>query len=188
MQLYEVELPTDPATRFRVTNYTSPITRGAASDGTPVVFSPYPVTHSEIALSTSGDLPRFSVQFGNGGLEMVALLDAWDGLIGQPCVVRFVNFEELTNPAAEVRFDALVVACEFTWERVQLTLSAYNLTELRVPSARFLKHHCRHVYKSPACGYSGAIATCLRTIDDCRVHSNSTRFGGFPSIGRQGRR
>lgn len=190
--LYEVEVPPlvedDPPSRVRVTNHTSAITRGAASDGTPIVFSPYPVTHSEITQNAKGDVPRFSVQFGQGGLEIVSILDAWDGLVGQPAVVRIVNVDELSNPSAEVRFDAIVVACEFDWERVQLTLGDYNLTELRVPGQRFTKYHCRHVYKSPACGYSGGLATCARTIDDCRAHSNSKRIGLFPAIGRQGRR
>ncbi len=48
--------------------------------------------------------------------------------------------------------------------------------------ARYYWTLCPWMFKGSECGYSGAGATCDKTISTCKGYGNEANFGGFPSI------
>ena len=42
--------------------------------------------------------------------------------------------------------------------------------------------NCQYQFKDIRCAYSGSATVCDKTLTSCQGFSNSTRFGGFPSI------
>ena len=55
--LYEVEVPTDPPTRFRLTNYTEDVEYGFDGASDPIIYSRFPVSAGDIVQGKDGDLP-----------------------------------------------------------------------------------------------------------------------------------
>ncbi len=63
------------------------------------------------------------------------------------------------------------------------------LQRLRLDPEMYWPNFCIWKYKSTQCGYTGALATCTRTLDGtngCEAHNNQVRFGGFPGIDSNG--
>lgn len=76
--LYEVEVPTNPATRYRMTTLRRQVNfRGN-------LYYPFPVTHSAVRLNEKGDLPRVQLTVANVSRELMSTLNTYKGLVGQP--------------------------------------------------------------------------------------------------------
>lgn len=185
--LYEFAVPTEPdASRFRITNARTAVSFGQTSSGTPLVYSPFPVTHSEIRETAAGDLVQFSIQVGNPSLFLAAIMEEHDGLKGRACVVRLVDSLHLDNPAAQIRFDMEVIDPTFMNEKLlQVTLGKYNVTQLSSPPHKYTRHVCgsRVEYKGVLCGYVGSLATCDRSLDGpngCTMHGDDEVANGLP--------
>lgn len=93
---------------------------------------------------------------------------------------------DISNPDAEVEhvFELMNPKTDSKW--ATFTLSAANPFRKRFPQARILKNHCRFIFKDAWCKYAGAETECDKTLTRCRALSNSTRYGGFPGVGRGG--
>lgn len=201
--LFELEVPTDPPTRYRLTNSQTAIQFGTDSDGAAITYSPFPIVHGGVSEDGEGNLPSLKVQIGGASLEMSATLDTYGGLEGQPVVVRLVSTADLADVTSQIRFDGVVTECVVTAERVELTIGSYDVTRLQVPGRRYMRNHCRYRYGGPECGYDLTNATllaafprCAKTLAACRLHGDAEddaglpilhpeRFGGFPGIPRR---
>lgn len=99
------------------------------------------------------------------------------------------TLSEIISPEPEVEhlYELLQPRTNSMW--ATFTLGAANPFNQRFPPSRILKNHCRFIFKSTLCGYSGATTTCDKTLNACRNMnggSNSIRFGGFPGVGSGG--
>ena len=75
-----------------------------------------------------------------------------------------------------------IQSTSFSADWVTFTASgAVNLTR-RVPERRYLKNFCPFKYKGPECKASSSLATCNKSLMDCRKRDNAKRFGGEPAI------
>lgn len=202
--LYEIEVPTDPPTRYRLTNYTEAVQFKATSAGVPLTYSPFPITHSDIRDTIDGDLTQFQIQVG-WTAELAAVLESYNGLHGQPVVVYLVNREDLATTSPVSEFRAQVSGCSITNERITLGIGALGLQDAVIPPLRFQRHHCAHEYGGTACGYDltnpsliAAFPACARTYNACSEHGDAEvaagltskhpqRFGGWRSIPRGNR-
>lgn len=64
--------------------------------------------------------------------------------------------------------------------------AAFDLVGVRLPKRQVMDNVCSWVYKSAECSYTGGIATCNKTLADCRAHFGDNAdlpFGGFPGVG-----
>jgi len=68
-------------------------------------------------------------------------------------------------------------------EAVAFDLGVFPAESIRVPDRTCQGLRCRWLYKGAHCGYVGDLATCDKTLDDCRRHfaDEPLRFGGFPT-------
>ena len=187
--LYEIEAPTDPLTRFRLTNYTEPIQFGTNTAGDPLVYSPLPIVHTEIDQTAEGDLPQFQIQVGHGSLELALLLEQTIGLSGQPVVVRVVNLQDLSSGTGGFEMRGETGGCKVSKDRVSLQISSLNLTEAIIPPKRFSRTHCNHAYGGPGCGYDltnptlqAAFPSCAYTYDACTEHGDAEVAAGLPRL------
>ncbi len=194
--LYEVEVPTDPPTRYRFVRDPTPVTfRGN-------VYSPFPITHSEQSEDDKANLPTINLQVSNATREVIAVLDNYGGLVGQP--VRVILTHELAIPTNDRVFEEnfRIVSTVANEELITATLGDYDLYATKFPSQRMMRFYCRHVYQDGMCGYSVDsanpfyMAECDKTLygkKGCQVHGTSEanagtdilhpeRFGGFPGI------
>lgn len=194
--LYEVEVPTDPPTRYRLVRNTQPITfRGN-------VYSPFPVSHTETKLDDRGNLPTVDLTVSNVSRELMSTLNSHDGLVGQP--VRIILTHDLTIVTGQSIWEHnyKVIKTTATDKIVSVKLGDLNLYDVKVPAQKMMRYYCRHQYQDAYCGYAvdpsheNYLSTCDKTLggtNGCRTHGRSEayagipvlhpeRFGGFPGI------
>lgn len=194
--LYEVEVPTDPPTRYRFVRTPEEVTfRGN-------IYYPFPITHTAMRQSESGDLPRLTLTVSNVSREVISTLEAHGGLIGQPARIILTNMDVLGTEKAVIEQDFRIMTTSVTAEAVGAELSDISMYETFFPGQRMMRHFCRHQYRAAACGYTvpeadaNFLSGCDKSLDGangCTVHGTSEtdagvevvhpdRFGGFPGI------
>ncbi len=112
------------------------------------------------------------------------IIEQYDGIIGADVNIKVINTNLTDYIAAEENF--VVVGTSADRERVTFKLGTDFVFTRRFPNTRILKDYCPFKYKGPQCGYSGSISSCKKTLADCRLHNNSVRFGGEPTIPQGG--
>lgn len=177
--LFEVEIPTDPPTRYRFNNGTTQIAYGADINGDPVVYDPYKVKVGKIIQNKSGDLPTVRVVVSNVTREVGLIVDTHNGLSGQAVTIRIVNSATLLDPTAEVRIDSVIRSASVNNNAAMFVISPYNLQQHKTPSRRYLKNHCNFHFGQARCGYQllpagtatnvigGGFDTCQKQFEAC---------------------
>lgn len=137
-------------------------------------------------ISSAGELPSLKLSISNQERTLQGYLEDLDGMIGSSVKIIIVNASEPDLDYAELEQSWNVVQTNVTEEIVEFQLSMPNLLRIRYPLTRFIANHCSHTYKEVECGYDGLLPTCKRTLDDCRLHENTTRYGGYPGLSNDG--
>lgn len=190
--LYEIEIPTTPKTRYRLTNYTSPVNFGTNSTGRTLTYAPFPIVHSELRQTLDGELPSFQLQVGHASLELAQILEDHRGLKGSEVVVRIVNSSDLSTGVPAFEVVAEVTGCKVTHERVALSIGSKSLVDAVIPPTRYSRTHCGHAYGDAGCGYDlgnptllAAFPTCNRQRDGangCEAHGDAEVDAGLPRL------
>jgi len=194
--LYEIEVPTDPPTRYRFTRNPEAVTFRTN------VYSPFPITHSVVKETDAGDLPTINLTVSNVSREIIGALELHGGLIDQPVRILLTHQEMLLTAKAVIEHDFKILSTTATEEAVTANLGDISLYETFFPGQRMMRHYCRHHYRSSGCGYAVStvnahyLSGCDKSLDGpngCAVHGTSEtnagvakihpdRFGGFPGI------
>ena len=203
--LYDVEVPTTPPTRYRLTNFNTAVEHGVDGNGDALVYTPAAIAQGEMTQSGEGDLPRLQIQVPNESQFLRTVFEDYDGLIGQAVVIRLVHILDIGDPTAETgRFDGQIVSAKVTHERVAWEVSAMSVQQAVFPARRYQRSHCRHRYGGPECGYDLTNASLLAAHPDCTKSlvaceergatelsvlgaafvKHPARFGGWPGIPR----
>jgi len=203
--LYEVEIPSSPKTRARLTNCVSAVNFGTTSAGDPIVFTPYPIAHGGLKETAAADIPTINVNVGNPTRELGALIEQYDGLVGAPAVIRLVNLADIGNPLSQVEERAEVRRARVAGDVCAFALSAFSLYRRKFPPNRYTSFSCRWHFGGPECGYiipaapgntvGTGFATCGKTLGACGergddedarsvTRAHPERFGGWPGLGR----
>ena len=163
-----------------------------------------PIEADGFSYSGNGQLPRPSIKVANVlGTITALLLTLPMGLEGAKVTrlrthARYldaVNFPGNVNPlgtpdpTAEYPREVYFIDRRKSESRdmVEFELAAaFDLAGVRAPKRQVIASICPWVYKSAECSYSGALATCAKSLADCRIHFGSNAqlpFGGFPGAG-----
>jgi lambda family phage minor tail protein L len=163
-----------------------------------------PIEADGFSYSGNGQLPRPSIKVANVlGTITSLLLTLPMGLEGAKVTrlrthARYldaVNFPGNVNPlgtpdpTAEYPREVYFIDRRKSESRdmVEFELAAaFDLAGVRAPKRQVIASICPWVYKSAECSYSGALATCAKSLADCRIHFGSNAqlpFGGFPGAG-----
>lgn len=143
---------------------------------------------------TKTQLPSIPVKISNVTRVMEQYIEQYGGMVGCTVILRVVNSKFSTRingvltltGSAEVdeEFVVMHTTSDATWATFNLG-GALPLMK-RFPFRRILKDWCPFPYAQIECGYVGALPTCAHTLQDCRNHGNSLRFGGEPSMAQGG--
>lgn len=183
--LYEVEVPSDPPTRYRLCAASQQIEfRGN-------LYYPFPIQHGAMAQGDAGNQISLSLTISNVSREISYILDANAGLINQPCRVLLVNKADISSNQATIEQDYFIQTSRVTEEAVSLQLGVRNLYDSNFPAQRLLRNYCRHQYRGAACGYAVSptspyfLSGCDKSFDGtngCQAHGTSEEQAGVPVV------
>lgn len=186
--LYEIDIPTTPRTKARLTPYPIALQFGRDSVGNPLTFSPFALAHSETQTDTAANLNNVTLSAQNVTQEWMALLEAHRGLIGEKVRIRLVRVDEMPDgvPIEDEVYELLGVS--FAEANVTAQLGQYSLQTVTTPGRRITRSHCAHAYGGVPCGYNaarvGALATCTKLRDGplgCVAHGLDEAAAGLPN-------
>lgn len=164
----------------------------------------FPIEADGFEYSGNGQLPRPKIRISNIFSTISALLLTLpDGLEGAKVtrirtLARYIDATNFTgnvnpfgtpDPSAEFPREIYYVDRKSAENQalVEYELAAsFDLAGVRAPKRQCIANICQWEYKSTECSYSGALATCLKTLDDCKNHFGDNAilpFGSFPGIG-----
>jgi len=134
------------------------------------------------------EMPSLGIKASNALRILQSYIEAADGAPGAAVIVRVVNSLHLDLPAdIEETYANAKVSCDDQW--VYITLGAENPVAIRFPTDRNLTDFCRFLlstgFKGIECGATVG-DVCDGTLEACRGHGNSVRFGGEAGLSRRG--
>ena len=202
--LYEIEIPSSPVTRLRLTNHDALIEFGTDSNGDAIPYYPFPIIHAGIRATAAGDIPTLDVTVANISREVGRLVEQYDGLSGAKAKVFLLNMADIANTAAHISDDSSEVrTVRVSAESCTFSLSAYSLYRAKFPPDRHVARHCGWQYGGDQCGYAlvagatntvgGGFDFCRKTLAQCQQRGDDEsarsvtvlhpdRFGGFLGV------
>lgn len=173
-----LDLVLDESTTLRLVRNTEDVVFGGQ------VYTAFPFDMDEAKQSSDGSVQSVAIRVSNVMRAVQKHIEALDGMGGASVVLRVVYSNELASGAViEETFSVGSVSCTSEW--VSIELQPENFWSQRCPRYTYTRQNCRWNFKSDECGYSGATATCNKTMMACAAMSggsNIGRFGGFPAI------
>ena len=137
-------------------------------------------------ISNNGEIPSLKLSVSNQEQTLTTYLEELSGMVGSSVKIIIINEGEPSSSYVELEQSWDVVQTSVDESMVIFQLSLPNLLMVRYPLTRFISTHCSHTYREIECGYVGVLPTCKRTLDDCRVHENTARYGGYPGLSSDG--
>jgi lambda family phage minor tail protein L len=178
--LLEITLNDIPGTLLRLVKNTEDVVIGGET------YTAFNFNLEMNKVSNSGELPSLKISVSNIERTLQGYLEDLDGMIGSSVKIIIVNEAEPNLDYAELEQSWDVVQTTVNQNTVDFQLSLPNLLRVRYPLTRFIANHCSHIYKEIECGYIGSNPACKRTLDDCRAHNNTARYGGYPGLSNNG--
>ena len=149
-------------------------------------YTAFPFDIDSTKSSGQGEIPQVQLRVSNVTRLLQAYVEQYNGGVGFTVKITVVNSALLAENYAELQMTFDVLACQSDSQWITFTLGAPNPLRRRYPLYRAIANHCNWTYKGRECNYTGARATCKRTLADCQAHSNSARFGGRPGLSSPG--
>jgi len=182
---YELQTKDDPPQRYRLVSHTENVEFSVDLNGDPLTYTAAAVGHSVSQEDLQANLPSVTVTLQNVTREVAATLEADEGLVGQPARIMLAHESNLADGVPILSDDFVVMATEYSEKSASLKLGQYNTFKIQFPNQRAMRDHCRHLYRSPACGYIGALASCDKTLsgeNGCEAHGQDEDDEGLPVI------
>lgn len=149
------------------------------------LYQAFPFKLGETSEDSDGSDPHVQLQVSNASQGLQWYVEDSGGGVGTEVILLVVNSKNLSG-AADLEESYTVLDCKIDEQWVTFTLGNDYSARTRRPLDRYMKNNCPYKYKGLRCGYNGNKTSCAHTLKDCRAHSNSTRFGGFPGIDQKG--
>jgi phage-related protein len=176
--LLEIQFNDLAATVLRLVRNTEDIVWGGET------WTAYPFDLDEARQSADGSVQSVAIRVSNVLRAVQRYIESLDGMGAAEVIIRVVYSNELDEAAViEETFSVGKITCAAEW--VTIELQPENFWTRRCPRYTYTRQNCRWNFKSDECGYSGATASCNKTLAACAAMtggSNIARFGGFPAI------
>lgn len=180
---------------FQLTPNPAPIAFGADT------YSPYPLTHTQVAVDDQGTLPQVDLILSNVTGELSRYCEVGRGFMGSSVTITYTHADHAAAGRYVEQGTFEVSGLTMTRDSVVLRLVVPGLTLLRAPQDVYVRDRCRWGYGSPECGVvldspmTAVFPTCPKTLDACRDRGNHEvtlgrarlhprRYGGFPTLPR----
>lgn len=149
------------------------------------LYQAFPFELGDTSEDSDGGDPNVSLKVSNVAQGLQWHVEDSGGGVGTQVILRVVNSLNL-NSDADLEEYYTVLSCKVNEQWVEFTLGTDYSARSRRPLDRYMKNNCRFAYKGIRCAYNGNLPDCKHTLEDCRKHYNSVRFGGFPGIDQKG--
>lgn len=148
-------------------------------------YTAFPFKISFGADTSTGEIPKFKLMVSNVTRTFQWYVEELKGAVGYRVIIRVVNMADLSADYSSFTVELSILSTEvegFDW--ITFTLGAPNPMIMELLPFVFNPYICNWVsdYRGPECGYTGALSECNGTLEDCRRHGNSKRFGGHPGL------
>lgn len=174
--LYEISDIDGVGTNLYFTSYDDDVSFNS------ITYLRFPITHESTSENTSGEIDTVNVKVANISRYIQALLEQFN-LRGKKVTITLVFANLLTSSLNKIDFIYYVDSYVAGVDTAEFTCtSKFDLLKMELPARRFWRNHCTWKFKSDQCGYVGAVTSCNKTFQACKVRLNQERFGGFPSI------
>jgi len=138
--------------------------------------------------SAKGEIPQFEIKIDNTSRGINSLMMDYDiylkanGIEGNQIYANIivVNTVDLSDYVLKERFE--LVSWDMDANFASFKLGAENPFMRNYPLRQIYSDFCQWKFKSLQCGYSGSATSCDKSLANCRLLNNSSRFGGFQGI------
>ena len=153
-------------------------------------YTAFPITHNSIGENTVGEIDKINISLGNVSRYIQGYLETYD-FRGLKVDIKTVFADHLADTDAVITETYYIDSYGSDQSDVVFNLtSKFDVLNVQVPIRKFTRNQCPWGYNSDECNVSSvdfvAYPACGRTLADCRLRNNSSRFGGFPSIPDRG--
>ena len=166
--LYAIDIPSTPRSKLRLSANPEPLNFERDSTGAVVTYLPGSIIHEDVQSDTEGSIQKTKLQFQNITRESIALLETYNGLIGEKVRVVCVRLGNLPDGAPEIDETYDIIDSSATESVVELQIGRVALTQKKFPDRRISRLSCAHDYGGLGCGYdttrSGALQTCTKLL------------------------
>lgn len=158
------------------------------------VYIEYPLKRTQITENMRGQIDSLRLIICNVSRGLQAFLEYYDALRAAKVTIRQVFQEDIADPTAYTETIFTVDRASVTEKEATLHLtSRMDVFNVVLPQRTYSRWTCQWGYKStagcwlangsaPADFVAGSPDTCSKTFSECSRHSNTVRFGGFPSV------
>lgn len=145
-------------------------------------YAAFPITHEYIDVNGNGQISAVSLKVANVNRYIQAYIEQYD--FRKKRVDIIMVFADALGSSLNKIVDTLYIDSYTCNEKVvDFNLAPkMDVIELQIPSGKYLRTHCRWVFKGVECAYEGVEGECNRTFQRCKELLNQERFGGFPAI------
>lgn len=152
----------------------------------------FPFELDEISESSTAETSQFSIKIGNANNLIGQYVRQYETYIKtnsfQPitCTLYVVNSKDLDNTTPSHSINLILSSSSINMIEATFIVSSRDLFRVRTPQVRMFPNSCRFTFKDSGCAYNGVETACDKSLATCRSYGNSSRYGGFPAIGKQG--
>lgn len=167
--LYAIDLPSSPRSKYRLAANPESVYFERDSAGSAIAYSPSSVYHEDVRTDVDGSINKVRLTVQNITRESVALLKAYNWLIGEKVRIVCVRLADTPDgdPLRDETYDVLDSSAKESV--IVMTLGRAALKDKKFPDRRANRRYCAHRYGGPACGYDttrvGALQSCSKLED-----------------------
>ena len=137
---------------------------------------------------SKGVIPSVTLRVCDMMQSLETYLQAQKGATGSTVLFRVVNAGHLAEDYADLELQLEFITTKSKAGWIAFNLGIPSPFRKRLPMYKTRGNFCNWVRgynASPRwaeCGYAGGLTTCKGTLEDCRLHADSHRFGGQPGL------
>jgi len=147
----------------------------------------FPFSIDEISETASNEVPSVAITLANASRAMEMYVSQYDVWLKenahQPIVatIHVLSTADLANTNSILTMSFEISSFSSTAQAITFNLTQKNLYIKSFPPNKITRK-CHFKFGSTQCGVTTG-GTCNKTLVNCRLHNNSIRFGGYPSVG-----
>jgi phage-related protein len=151
------------------------------------IWQSFPFSIDEISETASNEVPSIAITLANASRAMEMYISQYDIWLKQnshqPIVatIHVLSTADLNNTSSILTMSFEISSFSSTAQAMTFNLTQKNLYIKSFPPNKITRK-CHFKFGSTECGVITG-GTCDKTLNDCRNHNNSFRFGGYPSVG-----
>lgn len=152
----------------------------------------FPFELDEISQKANAEISTFAIRVANVNNIIGQYLRTYDVYVKKnghkalEVILYMVNSKDLDNQTPVFSTNLTLTTSSINHKEVVFTLGSKDLFSARTPQYRMFPNSCRFKFKDSYCKYAGSATSCDKSLKNCKQLNNSSRYGGFPSIGNTG--